>query len=129
MKVKYMQLLITLISSNSIKWLSILVIVSGLTGFLYSKHRQIVELEKQTALQEYNMKQLEQNIKDNQKLMSDLENISKNKDEVISKLQKQREALDNKLKTIESDIDVEVGKGNDRPSSDILKETIRKLDQ
>ena len=54
---------------------------------------------------------------------------AKNKDEAITTLQKQREILDNKLKTIETDIDVEVGKGNDRSSSNILKETIRKLQQ
>ena len=32
-----------------------------------------------------------------------------------------------KLKYIESGIDVEIGKGNDKPSSNILRETFRKL--
>jgi len=122
-----MELFISLVSSGSIKWLSILIIVAGLAGGLYSKHRQIVELEKQTALQEYNIKQLEQSVKDKEKFIEQQQTISKNKDEAIKKLETQRATLDSKLKTIESAIDVEVGKGNDRSSSDILKETIRKL--
>ena len=124
-----MNILLSLITSGGVKWLSILIIVAGLAGGLYSKHRQIVDQEKQIALQQYNIKQLEQSLKDRDTLLEQLQTISKNKDEAIAKLQKQREALDSKLKTIESDIDVEVGKGNDRSSSDILKETIRKLDQ
>jgi hypothetical protein len=129
MKVKYMQLLITLISSNSIKWLSILVIVTGLSSFIYFKHRQIVNNEKQIALQEYNIRQLQQSLKDREVLLEQLQTISKNKDEAITKLENQRVVLNNKLKTIESAIDVEVGKGNDRSSSDILKETIKRLSQ
>jgi uncharacterized protein HemX len=124
-----MELILSLISSGSIKWFSILIIVVGLAGGLYSKHRQIVELEKQTALQEYNIRQLEQSLKDKNKFIEQQQIISKNKDEEITKLESQKLTLDNKLKTIESDIDVEVGKGNDRSSSDILKQTIRKLGQ
>lgn len=124
-----MNILLSLISSGAIKWLSILILVGGLVSGLYMKHRQIVDLEKEVALQQYNINQLEQNVKDKNAFIEKLNSIAKNKDEEISKLQKQREALDNKLKSIESDIDVEVGKGHDRPSSDILKETIRKLGQ
>jgi uncharacterized protein HemX len=122
-----MNILLSFIANGGIKWLSILIIVAGLAGGLYSKHRQIVELEKQTALQEYNIKQLEQSLKDKEKFIEQQQAISKNKDEAITKLENQRATLDSKLKTIESEIDVEVGKGNDRSSSDILKETIRKL--
>lgn len=124
-----MNLLISFITSGGIKWLSILILIGGLVTGIYSKHRQIVDQEKQIALQQYNIKQLEQSIIDRDVLINQMQVIAKNKDEAIAKLEKQRATLDSKLKTIESDIDVEVGKGNDRPSSDILKETIRKLDQ
>lgn len=124
-----MKLLITLLTSGGVKWLLILIMMAGLTGSLYIKHREIVDQEKQIALQQYNIKQLEQSMKDKQNFIEQLQTISRNKDEIISTLQKQREALDNKLKAIESDIDVEVGKGNDRSSSSILKDTIRKLSQ
>jgi SMC interacting uncharacterized protein involved in chromosome segregation len=122
-----MNILLSLISSGAIKWLSILILVGGLVSGLYMKHRQIVDLEKQVALQQYNINQLEQNVKDKELFVENLAIISKNKDEIISSLNKQKEELDSKLKQIESAIDVEVGKGNDRSSSDILKNTIREL--
>jgi hypothetical protein len=122
-----MNILLSLISSGAIKWLSILILVGGLVTGLYTKHRQIVNLEKQVALQQYNINQLEQNVKDKELFIENLGIISKNKDEIISSLNKQKEELDSKLKEIESAIDVEVGKGNDRSSSDILKKTIREL--
>lgn len=124
-----MNILLSLITSGGIKWLSILILVGGLISGLYMKHRQIVDLEKQVALQQYNINQLELNVKEKQIFIEQQQAIFKDRDEEISKLENQRTALENKLKAIESDIDVEVGKGNDRPSSDILKETIRKLEQ
>ena len=122
-----MNILLSLISSGAIKWLSILILIGGMVTGLYTKHRQIVDLEKQVALQQYNINQLEQNVKDKELFIENLAIISKNKDEIISSLNKQKEELDSKLKEIESAIDVEVGKGNDRSSSDILKNTIREL--
>jgi len=124
-----MEIFISFLTSGNIKWITIFLIFLGISGGLYVKHRQIVELEKQTALQEYNIRQLEQSLKDKDKFIEQQQTISKNKDEALTKLEIQKEALNNKLKTIESAIDVEVGKGNDRPSSDILKETIKRLSQ
>lgn len=124
-----MNILLSLISSGAIKWVSILILVAGLVSGIYVKHRQIVNLEKQVALQQYNINQLEQNVKDKELFIEQLESISKSRDEEVSTLQKQTEALNNKLKAIESEIDVEVGKKNDRPSSKILKDTIRKLSE
>jgi len=124
-----MQLLISLLTSGNIKWMTILLITAGLSTGLYFKHRQIVDNEKQIALQEYNIRQLQQSLKDREVLLEQLQTISKNKDEAITKLENQRVVLNNKLKTVESAIDVEVGKGNDRSSSDILKETIKRLSQ
>ena len=53
--------------------------------------------------------------------------FNKDKDEAVVLLEQERRDLEDKLKSIESDIDIEVGKGNDRPSSNILKDTFRKL--
>lgn len=124
-----MNIILSLISSGALKWLSILILFFGLIGEAYHQHRKIVENEKLIALQQYNINQLEQNVKDKNAFIEQQQAIFKNRDEEISKLEKQKEALDNKLKAIESEIDVEVGKGNDRPSSDILKNTIKELSQ
>ena len=96
---------------------------------LYTKHRQIVDLEKQSALQQYNINQLQQNVKDKDLYIQKMEEINKSKNKIVSDLYVERDKLEKKLKDIESSIDIEVGKGNDRPSSNILKETIRKLSQ
>ena len=124
-----MNILLSLISSGALKWLSILILVGGLVSGLYMKHRQIVNLEKQVALQQYNINQLEQNVKDKELFIEQQQTIFKNRDEAVEKLESQKQALENKLKAFESHIDVEVGKGNDRPSSDILKETIKRLSE
>ena len=124
-----MNILLSLISSGALKWLSILILVGGLVSGLYMKHRQIVNLEKQVALQQYNINQLEQNVKDKDLFIEHQQTIFKNRDEAVEKLESQKQALENKLKAFESHIDVEVGKGNDRPSSDILKETIKRLSE
>lgn len=124
-----MNILLSLITSGGIKWLSILILVGGLVSGLYMKHRQIVDLEKQVALQQYNINQLQQNVKDKQLFIDHQLAIAKDKDDIITSLQKQRETLDQKLKSIESNIDTEVGKGHDRSSSDILKNTIKELSQ
>jgi uncharacterized protein HemX len=124
-----MNILLSLISSGAIKWLSILILVGGLVSGLYMKHRQIVNLEKEVALQQYNINQLKQNVKEKELFIEQQQSIFKNRDEEIEKLESQKQALENKLKAIESQIDVEVGKGNDRPSSDILKETIKRLSE
>lgn len=124
-----MNILLSLISSGAIKWLSILILVGGLVSGLYMKHRQIVDLEKQVALQQYNINQLKQNVKEKELFIEQQQLIFKNRDEEIEKLESQKQALENKLKAIDSQIDVEIGKGNDRPSSDILKETIKRLSE
>ena len=50
-----MEIFISFLTSGNIKWITIFLIFLGISGGLYVKHRQIVELEKQTALQEYNI--------------------------------------------------------------------------
>ena len=124
-----MNILLSLISSGAIKWLSILILVGGLVSGLYMKHRQIVDLEKQVALQQYNINQLEQNVKDKQLFIEQQQAIFKNRDEEEQRLESQKQALENKLRAIESQIDEEVGKGHDRSSSDILKNTVKELSQ
>lgn len=119
--------LLSLISSGSLKWISILVLVFGLVGGLFWQHRKIVENEKQLALQEYNVNQLTQAIKDKELYIDQLGKISIDKSNVISNLFKEKDELENKLSKIVSDIDKNIGAGRDRESSQILKDTIKSL--
>lgn len=122
-----MEIILSLIASGSIRYIVIfLFFVIGGTYF-YVSYKNYGELQRQLAQYEYNLKQLEQTVKDKEKLIQDLTQINKDKDEAVMLLEKQKDELNSKIKNIESDIDVEIGKGNDKPSSNILKDTFRKL--
>lgn len=122
-----MEILLSLITSGSVKYIAILILVAVGGTYFYVSYKNYGELQRQIAQYQYNVKQLEQLVKDKEKFIDQLNQINKDKDEAVSLLEKQREELNNKIKEIEGDIDVEVGKGNDRPSSNILKDTFRKL--
>lgn len=122
-----MEILLSLITSGSLRYIVILILFAVGGTYLYVSYKNYGEMKKELAQYQYNINQLEQLVKDKDKLIQDLNQINKDKDEAVGLLEKQRAELQEKLKEIESDIDVEVGKGNDRPSSNILKETIRKL--
>ena len=122
-------ILLSLITSGSIKWLSILVIIAGLAGGLYMKHREIVNNEKQIALQQYNIKQLEQTIKDRDAYIDEIENVNRARSEAINGLTQKNRELEKRLESVVSDIDKHVGAGHDRESSQILKDTIKSLEE
>jgi septal ring factor EnvC (AmiA/AmiB activator) len=122
-------ILLSLISSGALKWISILVLVFGLVAGMYSKHRQIVENEKQIALQQYNIKQLEQVVKDRDAYIKEIEDLARSRAESVENLKKKNKVLEDKLADVVSTIDKHVGAGHDRESSQILKDTIRSLEQ
>ena len=123
-----MNILLSLISSGAIKWLSILILVSGLVGGVYMQHRKIVDNEKQLALQQYNINQLEQNVKSKDLYIKQMEEISIDKSNIINDLYNQNDALSNKAKDIEIIIEKDKATGKDRDSSEILKDTFRELE-
>ena len=123
-----MNILLSLISSGAIKWLSILILIFGLIGGAYHQHRKIVENEKLIALQQYNINQLEQNVKDKNAYIQKMEEISKNKSIIINDLYKKNDALSEKAKNIEIVIEKDKVTGKDRDSSGLLKDTFRELE-
>lgn len=119
--------LISFFTSGSLKWLAILMIVFGLASSLYLKHRQIVDLERETALQKYNVNQLEQNLKDKDIYVKQMEEISNHKSQIVAELYIERDKLEEQLRKIDETINQQVGAGHDRKSSKILQDTIRML--
>lgn len=120
-------LLLSFVSSGALKWISILVLVFGLIGGLYWQHRKIVNNEKLLALQEYNINQLQQNLKDKEAYLQQMEEISKHKSSIVAELYVLKDRLEEKLSKVTANIDKHVGAGRDRESSQILKDTIRML--
>jgi len=122
-----MPFIISLFTSGTIKYIVIFLLVTGLLTFAYSKHRQIVELEKQVALQQYNITQLEQNVKDNAIYIKKLEELNNFKGEIVANLYRERDSLEEKMNEIQKQIDQNVKDGHDKESSKVLKDLFRAL--
>ena len=122
-----MPFILSLISSGAIKWVAILIIVGLLGGSLYMKHREIVNLEKETALQAYNINQLQQNLKDKMLHLEQMVEINKHKSEIVAQLYIERDNLESQLRDVDAKINQHVGAGRDRQSSQILKDTFKAL--
>lgn len=122
-----MEILLSLLTSGSFKYIAILILVLVGGTYFYVLYKNYGELQRQLAQYEYNMRQLEQIVKDKEKFIEQLNQINRDKDQAVALLEQQRAEMDKKLRDIESGIDIDIGKGNDKPSSNILKETFRKL--
>lgn len=119
--------LISFFTSGALKWISILMIVFGLASSLYLKHRQIVNLERETALQKYTVDQLQQNLKDKDIYLKQMEEISNHKSQIVAELYIEKDRLEEQLRKIDASINQHVTNGHDRQSSQILKDTMRML--
>lgn len=122
-----MEVLLSFLTSSTAKWISILLLTMFAGGYIYYASSQFAELKKQAALYEYNIKELNNVIKQNQDYIRHMEEISKAKSDIINQLYRDADKLEEQSKEIEVEIEKEVVKGNDRPASNILKETFRKL--
>lgn len=127
LEVKMFSFLVSFFTAGGFKWLAILMIVFGLATSLYLKHRQIVDLERDTALQKFTIDQLQQNVRNKDIYIQQMEDISTNKSEILAKLYIERDRLEEQLQKIEASINQHVGAGHDKQSSQILKDTIRML--
>jgi Tfp pilus assembly protein PilN len=94
-----------------------------LTGFyFYWKHSV-----EQQALMEYNQRQLEQSIADQNKLKETLSAIEQKQQEIIKQNEQDKVAYEQKLGTVTDYLDSSAAKKTDKPSSDILKQTVKQL--
>ena len=94
-----------------------------LTGFyFYWKHNV-----EQQALMEYNQRQLEQSIADQNKLKETLSAIEQKQQEIIKQNEQDKVAYEQKLGSVTDYLDSSATKKIDKPSSDILKQTVKQL--
>ena len=99
------------------------VVLGTLTGTYYSWRKGI---ERQ-ALLEYNQKQLEQNMADQAEYRRKMQEITKKNEEIVKKSAEERKAFEDKINEAQSYIDSEEARKSDRPASNILKETVKRL--
>lgn len=84
------------------------------------------DVERQ-ALLEFNQKQMEQNLKDQQEFLRNQEIISKAQQEATQDLLIENQKITRKLGSVSTYLNSADAKSNDRPASDILKKTIEQL--
>ncbi len=122
-----MGLILSFLTSSSAKWIAILLLFLSFGGYIYYTKVEYGNLQKQLVTYEYNLNQLKQSLKDEQTQRKHAEEISAAKSDVLNHIIQERDELEKKIKEVEIEIEKEVVKGNDRPSSNILKETIKRL--
>lgn len=79
------------------------------------------------ALLEFNNKQLEQTIRDQETFITNMKSVNDSQRAIIDDTQKKNEELSKQLTDVEEFLNSEESRKNDRPASPIIKETIRRL--
>ena len=96
---------------------------SVLTGIYYSWRKSI----EREALLEYNQAQIEQNIKDQQAMREKLDAMAKKQKEIEDANAADKKNFKDKMDAINTDI---VSTNTvDRPSSDVLRNTVKRLQE
>jgi len=89
-------------------------------------HGWIKNLERE-ALLEYNKAQLEQNLKDQETLKKQLDDINAKQKEVQAANEAEKQAFKDKIETISSELNSKEVVSSDRPASKVIKDTVNKL--
>lgn len=100
-----------------------LLLVGVLLG-LYKLHNDSIRRE---ALAVYNRTQLEQLLKDQRDFISKMNELGELQKRTIADLQKQNDMLNTKLGVVDTYLSSQEARNADKPSSEVLKNTIRQL--
>ena len=120
-------LLVTFLSSAASRYLFIFILILAAAGAFYLSIQKRIALERAEATYQYNLNQLQQAIKDKDKFIDTLSKINEDKERIVSDLIQKKDELEKRLKQVEDEVNIEIGKGNDRESSSILKNVFKKL--
>ena len=123
-----MELVLSLLSGQVGKYLFYLIIIAGISAAGYNWFQKYVYTKQQEALAQYNITQLKQTIEDQAKHIQQMQQINNFQLETIAELNKNKEKLNSEMGAIEARIKTMVDQNKDRPSSDILKETMKELE-
>ena len=100
-----------------------IMLFGALTGIYYSWRKGI----EREALLEYNQQQLEQNVKDQEALRQQLEEMDNKQKEIEAENLAAKKAFKDKIESINNDLNSKETVANDKSSSQILKDTVNKL--
>ena len=98
-------------------------LASTVVGIYYGWRKSI----EREALLEYNQKQLEQNIRDQEDFRKKMQDIQKQQEMILSNNSAEKKIFNDKIKSASDFLDTKETREADRPSSQILRLTIIKL--
>lgn len=116
--------MIKLLFGRVLSYVGIAIIASTILGGAYWGWKRQIE---QQALLEYNQQQLEQIIKDQELFYQKMAVIEQKQQEILNDLDKKNREIAIKLKDLEKYLNSPEVKKLNRPASEIIKNTIRKL--
>jgi len=102
------------------------ILLFGVLTGIYYNWRQNIERE---ALLEYNQAQLEQNIRDQAELKQKLADMDAKQREIEAANAAAKQVFKDKMNEINSTIDSKESLANDRPASNILRDTVKRLQE
>ena len=105
-------------------YLIIATFLSGALGTAYYVWKKNIE---HAALLEFNQKQMQQTLKDQQKFIEQQQQISDQARSAVQEMKNNNVTLRNKIMGINNYLDNSSKSGGDKPSSEVLKETVRRL--
>jgi uncharacterized protein YoxC len=82
---------------------------------------------EQAALMEYNQKQLEQVIHDQQVFQQKMDEVQNNQKAIVEDLAKKNDELNQKLSSLNTFLDSTEARKEDKPASNLLRATVKQL--
>lgn len=102
-----------------------MMLIGSVTAAYYGWKRSV----EQQALMEFNQKQMEQTLRDQQEFMKKQKVIADQQASAAAEMAEQNRKLSQKISSVGSYLNSADAKSQDRPSSEVLKRTIRQLQE
>lgn len=112
---------------KNIKWFALAIVLIGVIATGYFAVKSYNQTITDNAVLEANNKQLEQNIKDKDELDKKLEKLDEINDNILNDTQAQNTLVIERHDRVDSYINSSEAQQSNRPTSDVIKNTIRML--
>lgn len=118
-----MEILLSLIASGSVKYIVILALAFGLGIAIFRIHINALDAERQKALNENTIRELNEIVKQKEEQLRQQQEIYDKRSEYVNQLISERNDLDHKLKQIELDLEKKLT----TPASAYFKDLFKSL--
>lgn len=118
-----MEILLSLIASGSVKYIVILALAVGLGVAIFKIHINALDAERQRALDQNTINDLLAMVKQKEQERATMQEIYEKRSDYVNQLVNEQNALQEKLKQLEIDLE----KKPSAPASNVLKDLFKSL--